>query len=127
MTDAPAAFSELAIWPENWAPLQVFRRMESQKNIAPNGFVLGLNYGPLPFVLRALQVPESDWPDLMDCFQIMEAHMVKLLLKNSGATPHADDEEPIFLEDPVAHSNLIRAAMFGIKTPTPTPTPTTSE
>ncbi len=94
-TDALAAFGlkpaeplqriELAIWPENWAPLQVFCRMESQKNIAPNGVVLGIHYAPLPFVMRPAARPQSDWPDVMDCFQIMEAHMVQLLLRKHHA------------------------------------------
>jgi hypothetical protein len=30
------------------------------------------------------------------------------------ATPAAVDEPPVALDDPVAHSNLMRAALFGI-------------
>lgn len=30
------------------------------------------------------------------------------------AGQRADDSEPVLIDDPVAHSNLIRAAMFGL-------------
>ena len=66
-------------------PLHLFRRMFTQRIFGPNGRVIGLRYESLPFVLRSLRVPAADWPEVMDCFQIMENHMVKLL----GEIDHA--------------------------------------
>ncbi len=74
--DAP---TEFPIWVENWNALQVFRRMLTQLHMAPMGGVIGLRYEALPIVLRACQIPRVDLPELMDCLQLMERHMVKLL------------------------------------------------
>ncbi len=73
---APVA---LAVWAENWLAFQVLRRMLTQLNMAPMGGVIGLRYEALPVVLRACQIPRADLPEVMDCLQLMERHMVKLL------------------------------------------------
>ena len=73
---APTA---LPIWSENWGAFQVFRRMLTQLHMAPMGGVVGLRYEALPIILRACQIKRDDLPEVMDCLQYMERHMVKLL------------------------------------------------
>jgi hypothetical protein len=68
-----------ALWPDNWAAFNVFRRMLTQLNVGGMGGVVGLRYEALPIVLRVCQVPRADLPDVMDCIQLMERHMVRLL------------------------------------------------
>jgi hypothetical protein len=77
--DAPPVPESLGIWPDNWAAFSVFRRMLTQVQTGSMGGVTGLRYEALPFVMRICQVPRADQPDVMDCVQIMERHMLKLL------------------------------------------------
>lgn len=53
--------------------------MLTQLNMAPMGGVIGLRYEALPIVLRTCQIPRSELPEVMDCLQYMERHLVKLL------------------------------------------------
>jgi len=39
------------VWPENWAALQMFLRLQTQWNVGVNG-VIGLNYQSLEFLFR---------------------------------------------------------------------------
>lgn len=77
--DLPPQEEELGIWPENWTPLQVMRRMLTQLSTSMSGAVLGLRYESLPIVLDLLQIPAQDRPEIFDALQIMERHMVRLL------------------------------------------------
>ena len=55
--------------------------MLTQLNVAPSGSVIGMRYESLPFVMRMCEVKRADMPDVMDCLQLMERHMAKLLNK----------------------------------------------
>ena len=73
--------SELLIWPDNWAPLNVFRRMLTQWNVAGMGGYVGLKYECLEVILRVSMVPRSEWADVVDCVQVMERKALSLLNK----------------------------------------------
>ena len=73
--------SELLIWPDNWAPLNVFRRLMTQWQPAGMGGFVGLRYESLAIILRVSAVPRSDWPDVVDCVQVMERRALELLNK----------------------------------------------
>jgi hypothetical protein len=76
---APATPEFLAIWPENWSALQVFKRMLTQLATTAAGGVIGLRYESLPFVMRVCGVKRSDWSETMDCIQIMERRLIEIM------------------------------------------------
>jgi hypothetical protein len=69
----------LCIWPDNWLPMQVFRRMLTQWNVGGLGGVVGLRYEALPVVLQACAVPRRDWGEVVDCLQVMERRALAML------------------------------------------------
>lgn len=77
----PLADQSHEVWPENWAPVQVFRRMCTQWAVGGMGGYVGLRYESLAIILRVSLVPRADWPEVVDCVQIMERHALQLLNK----------------------------------------------
>lgn len=83
-TDALAAFGlklegeieevGIKVWPDNWTPLKVFDRMMTQWRVSAMGARTGLCYDSLPLMLEVCDVERSDWPEVVDCVQIMELH-----------------------------------------------------
>lgn len=71
--------ADLLIWPDNWAPVQVFRRMTTQLIVGGMGGVVGLRYESIPLVLDLCGIPAKDRPETFECLQIMERHMVNQL------------------------------------------------
>ena len=57
--------------------------MLTQLNVGGMGGVIGLRYESLPIVFRVCQVSRADQPEVMDCLQIMERHMVKTINQKS--------------------------------------------
>lgn len=76
-TAAPQA-AVLGVWPDNWLPLQVFRRMLTQWCVGMSG-VVGLRYEALGEVRKACGVPDEAYGELLDCIQVMERKAVDLL------------------------------------------------
>ena len=59
------------IWAENAAAVDVFTTMGTQWRVGVSG-ATGLDYGPLPFVLRTASVPRKDWPVILDDIRVLE-------------------------------------------------------
>ena len=64
------------VWPENWDAVRVFSAMGTQWSYAFNG-VVGLRYEALPFVLRALALPRSAWPEVFARLRAMESEFMR--------------------------------------------------
>lgn len=79
--DEPEQDESLRVWPDNWKPLQVFCRLMTQWRMGLNGMRTGLCYDALPLMLEVCDVPRTDWPDVVDCVQIMERRALVLLNK----------------------------------------------
>mgnify|MGYP000868665744 FL=1 len=69
------------MWPENWQALHVFRRMLTQWQVGGMGGYVGLRYEALPVVMRVCDVKRSEWPEVVDCVQIMERKALQLMNK----------------------------------------------
>ena len=65
------------IWPENVLPLQVIQYLQTQWHVGINGRT-GLRYEVLPQAMRALQVPRTQWPQLIDAVQVLELELLRL-------------------------------------------------
>ena len=78
--------SDLGIWPENWAGLGLFLRLETQWRFAqrPVGMgasvsvLAGLDYGRLEFWLELDRVPREEWPQAIDSMQTLERETLRL-------------------------------------------------
>lgn len=53
------------------ATVNVFVAMGTQWRVGGMG-AIGLDYGPLPGVMRMMGVPRKDWPDVFEGIRIME-------------------------------------------------------
>lgn len=65
---APA---DVEVWPDNDAAVMAFAQMGTQWRVGMGGPV-GLDYSPLPFVLRMNGVPRADWPEVFESVRVME-------------------------------------------------------
>ena len=70
----------LGVWPDNWDALQVFYRCRTQWATGPGG-VVGLRLEVLPFALRLHGVPRTQWPEVVDGVQALEAETLRLWTK----------------------------------------------
>ncbi len=69
----------LALWPDNVQAVHVFRRMLTQWNVAGFGGFVGLRYESMRIVLDVCGVEREQWPEVVDCVQLMERHALSLL------------------------------------------------
>lgn len=60
-----------AVWPDNLAAVNVFIAMSTQWRSAGFG-ATGLDYGPLPGVMRMCGMPRRDWHDTFESIRILE-------------------------------------------------------
>lgn len=72
---APAA---VELWPENEAAVLAFAQMSTQWRVGMGGPV-GLDYAPLPFVLRMSGIPRGDWSDVFESVRLMENAALKAM------------------------------------------------
>lgn len=64
---------DLDIWPENDLPLTVLRAMRTQwLRAGMAGRVYALDYNAISPVMRYLQIPRSEHPDIFQALQICE-------------------------------------------------------
>ncbi|SEO64328.1 DUF1799 domain-containing protein [Nitrosovibrio sp. Nv6] len=63
--------NDCAVWPDNWAAVMVFKHMMTQWIMSFSGPV-GLRYEALPVVLRLLEVPRGEWPEIFPDLRVME-------------------------------------------------------
>lgn len=70
------------IWllPDVEKVVEVFVSMGTQWRIGMNG-ATGLDYSALPFVLKALNVLEGEWGDILDDIRLMESVALKEMRK----------------------------------------------
>lgn len=59
------------IWAENERSVDVFISMGTQWRVGMAG-ATGLDYGPLPFVMRTQGIKRSDWTTILDDIRVME-------------------------------------------------------
>lgn len=59
------------VWPDNWASVLVFESMGTQWRTGPGGIV-GLDYTPLPAVMRWRGVPRKQRAQVFDDVRVME-------------------------------------------------------
>ena len=59
------------VWLENESTLDVFLNMQTQWRVGMAG-ATGLDYGPLPFVMRTQGIKRSDWATILDGIRVME-------------------------------------------------------
>lgn len=71
----------MKVWPENWKPLKAFDRMMTQWRVSAMGSPTGLCYDALPLMLEVCEIERAEWPEVVDCVQIMERHALGLLNK----------------------------------------------
>jgi len=69
---AYAAQPPVVVWPENRQAVEVFQAMSTQWVCAPMGGFYALNYGSLPVVWDALEVPASDRGRLLNELRWLE-------------------------------------------------------
>lgn len=60
----------------------VFIAMLTQWRVGVRG-ATGLDYGPLPGVLRMMGVPRKDWPDVFDGIRVMEDAALEQIRKEA--------------------------------------------
>ncbi|AKJ28843.1 DUF1799 domain-containing protein [Caldimonas brevitalea] len=63
---------EVEVWPDNWPAAVVFSSLQTQWRVGPGG-PYGLDYSAIPDVLRMSSVPRSQWPEVFEAVQVMEA------------------------------------------------------
>jgi hypothetical protein len=68
--DFPPVITE--VWPDNWLAVEVFSAMGTQWRTGAAG-ATGLDYGPLPFVMRVCDVTASRRADTFEAVRVMEA------------------------------------------------------
>lgn len=73
------------MWPDNIQAVNVFVSVGTQWRCGVAG-PIGLDYGVLPGVLRILQVPRNDWPEVFDCIRILEDAALGAMRESKGVS-----------------------------------------
>lgn len=68
----------IEVWPENWLPLEVFRRMRTQWDCGMNG-ATGLRYPSIPLILKRVGVPKKQFAEVFDAVQILEYEALRCM------------------------------------------------
>jgi hypothetical protein len=69
------------VWEENWPAIEMFLRVKTQWRTSMGG-VIGLDYGPLAWLLRLYAV--KDPRALLEDLQIMEAAVLSIINERSS-------------------------------------------
>lgn len=67
---------DVALWPDVVMAVKVFATMGKQWRAGAGG-LMGLDYTPLPFVLRMARVPRAEWPDVFEDLRVLEDAALK--------------------------------------------------
>lgn len=78
LTVEDVAPADVDLWPDNEPAVLVFAQMSTQWRVGMGGPV-GLDYTPLPFVLRMSGIARTDWPDLFASVRLMENTALKAM------------------------------------------------
>jgi Phage related hypothetical protein (DUF1799) len=74
--------SEVDIWPDVWAPLQIFIALSTQWRVGASGST-GLDYAAVPVVLRMRRVSRDQWESIFNDLQVMESEALKTMSRNN--------------------------------------------
>lgn len=77
LPEQPAPSDDYEVLPENWEAVQMFLRCQTQWRTAGMGGVLGLDYGPVAWLLRLYRV--KDQRAVLEDLQTMEAAVLEAL------------------------------------------------
>jgi hypothetical protein len=82
LPDLPAApDDDFGVWPENWAAVEMFLRVQTQWRTTMGG-LLGLDYGVLAWVFKLYAV--EDERSMLEDLQVMEAAAMAVLSERSA-------------------------------------------
>jgi ABC-type thiamine transport system substrate-binding protein len=82
LPDLPDASAEnFGVWPENWAAVEMFLRVQTQWRTTMGG-LLGLDYGVLAWVFKLYAV--EDERSMLEDLQVMEAAAMAVLTERSA-------------------------------------------
>ena len=71
----------IEVWPENWPAFNLFNKVSTQWR--DNGYdPVGLDYTPLFYLMRRMNLSDQEWDDLFEAVQILEAEAVKTMREN---------------------------------------------
>jgi len=79
LPNAPA--EDFDVWPENWAAVEMFLRVQTQWRTTMGG-LLGLDYGVLAWVFKLYAV--EDERSMLEDLQVMEAAAMAVLSERSA-------------------------------------------
>lgn len=79
LPNAPA--EDFGVWPENWAAVEMFLRVQTQWRTTMGG-LLGLDYGVLAWVFKLYAV--EDERSMLEDLQVMEAAAMAVLSERSA-------------------------------------------
>jgi len=71
------------VWPENWEPLEIFMRLQTQWRVSPTGTLLGLEYAGVRAALCMMGATVT--PELFDDLQTMETSALSVFRKGAEA------------------------------------------
>jgi hypothetical protein len=72
-----ADMSDTEIWPENWMPFQIFKRLGTQWVVGPGGPV-GLNYSSILIVFDIFGVvKKKEKEDVFDALRVLESEALR--------------------------------------------------
>ena len=65
------------VWPDNWCAVQAFLAMQTQWRTGMAG-ATGLDYTPLPGVMRLIGLSRADWPEAFEGLRTLEDEALKI-------------------------------------------------
>jgi hypothetical protein len=82
LPDLPAAPAEdFGVWPDNWATIEMFLRVQTQWRTSMGGIV-GLDYAAVAWVLKLYGI--EDQRSLLEDLQVMEAAAMRVMNKQES-------------------------------------------
>jgi hypothetical protein len=82
LPDLPAAPAEdFGVWPDNWATIEMFLRVQTQWRTSMGG-VVGLDYAAVAWVLKLYGI--EDQRSLLEDLQVMEAAAMRVMNKQES-------------------------------------------
>lgn len=74
----------LDVWPENWAAVRLFGRLQTQWAVGGMGGLVGLRYEAIEPACRLSGVKKRDRPALFDAIRVMEEAAMEVLNARKG-------------------------------------------
>lgn len=68
---------QVDLWPDNWEPLQFYRRNATQWRVGAAGPV-GLDYNVFMHELDRRRLPDDEYEDMMGCIRVIESTVLDL-------------------------------------------------